>query len=236
VPCVAGRENLCEHPGFTGYQRDGGFAEYTVADPRFCFRIPERFDDAHAAPLLCAGLIGYRSLRIALQGGGVENLGIYGFGAAAHIIAQVAVHRNISVHAFTRPFDRQGQEFARELGCTWAGDSTQRAPVTLDAAILFAPAGELVPVGLRAVRPGGIVVCAGIHMSDIPGFPYHILWGERVLQSVANLTRQDGIEFMKVADEVPIMTHVETFPLREANEAIRRLRQGSIRGAAVLTM
>ena len=236
APCAADRENLCEHPTFTGYQRDGGFAEYTVADPRFCFRIPERFDAAHAAPLLCAGLIGYRALRVALKEGGIEHLGIYGFGAAAHIVAQVAAHRDISVYAFTRPFDRQGQDFATQLGCTWAGDSTQQAPVALDAAILFAPAGELVPVGLRAVRPGGTVVCAGIHMSDIPSFPYHILWGERVVRSVANLTRQDGIDLMEVASEVPIETHVETFPLEEANDAIQHLRDGRIQGAAVLTM
>jgi len=236
APCATDRENLCESPGFTGYQRDGGFAEYTIADPRYCFPIPEGFDAAHAAPLLCAGLIGYRALRIALKEGGVEQLGIYGFGAAAHIITQVAVHQDISVHAFTRPGDKKGQDFARELGCTWSGDSTQQAPAALDAAILFAPVGELVPTALRAVRPGGIVVCAGIHMTDIPGFPYESLWGERVVRSVANLTRQDGVDFLAVAGQVPVTTHVETFPLEAANEAIARLRQGRIRGAAVLTM
>ncbi|MHC4512804.1 MAG: zinc-dependent alcohol dehydrogenase family protein [Planctomycetota bacterium] len=234
--CATDRENLCASPGFTGYQRDGGFAEYTIADPRYCFRIPAGFDAAHAAPLLCAGLIGYRALRIALKEGGVEQLGIYGFGAAAHIIAQVAVHQDISVHAFTRPGDEKAQDFARELGCTWAGDSTQQAPVALDGTILFAPVGELVPTALRAVRPGGIVVCAGIHMTDIPSFPYDILWGERVVRSVANLTRQDGLDFFAAAGQVPVTTHVETFPLRAANEAIARLRQGRVRGAAVLTM
>ncbi len=234
--CGAGRENLCESAGFTGYQRDGGFAEYAVADRRYCFKISDRFDVAHASPLMCAGLIGYRSLRMALREGGVEQLGIYGFGAAAHIIAQVAVHRGMSVHAFTRPFDRPSQEFATQLGCTWAGDSTQQAPVALDAALVFAPAGELVPEALRSVRPGGTVVCAGIHMSDIPSFPYRLLWGERVVRSVANLTREDGVEFLRVAGKVPVTTHVSTFPLEQANEAIALFRQGKIQGAAVLTM
>jgi propanol-preferring alcohol dehydrogenase len=234
--CTADRDNLCDSASFTGYQLNGGFAEYTVAHQRYCFKLPDRFDDAHAAPLLCAGLIGYRSLGMALKQGDIQQLGIYGFGAAAHIITQVAVHRGMSVHAFTRPSDRQGQEFATQLGCTWAGDSTQQPPVALDAALLFAPVGELVPQALRSVRPGGTVVCAGIHMSDIPSFPYRILWGERVVRSVANLTRKDGVEFLRVAGEIPITTHVESFPLAQANEAIQRLRQGKVRGAAVLMM
>jgi propanol-preferring alcohol dehydrogenase len=231
--CRAGAENLCDQAEFTGYQLDGGYAEYTVADHRFCFAIPDLYTDSEAAPLLCAGLIGYRSLRMA---GEARRLGLYGFGASAHIVAQVARHRSQEVYAFTRPGDEEGQEFARALGAVWAGDSETLPPVELDAAILFAPVGALVPQSLRAVRKGGIVVCAGIHMSQIPAFDYDLLWGERAIRSVANLTRQDGIEFFQVAPEIPVRAEVETFPLEEANLALERLRAGQIQGAAVLVM
>jgi propanol-preferring alcohol dehydrogenase len=229
--CATGRENLCDRPRFTGYNIDGGYAQYTVADQRYVFRIPNGYTDAAAAPLLCAGLIGYRSLVLA---GDTHRLGLYGFGAAAHIIAQVACHLGREVYAFTRPGDAEGQNFARELGAVWAGGSDQVPPAELDAAIIFAPVGSLVPQALRAVAKGGIVVCAGIHMSDIPSFPYRLLWGERIVRSVANLTRKDGEEFLALAPKVPVRTKVETFPLAEANEALRRLRVGEIRGAAVL--
>jgi propanol-preferring alcohol dehydrogenase len=229
--CRSGRENLCDRPGFTGYTLDGGYAEYTLADQRYCFPIPEGYGDAEAAPLLCAGLIGYRSLGMAGDG---RRLGLYGFGAAAHLIAQVARHQGREVYAFTRPGDTEAQQFARSLGAVWAGGSDQPPPEELDAAILFAPVGALVVQALRAVARGGTVVCAGIHMSDIPSFPYRLLWGERVVRSVANLTRRDGDEFLALAPRVPVRTAVETFPLAEANEALGRLRSGRIRGAAVL--
>jgi propanol-preferring alcohol dehydrogenase len=229
--CVHGRENLCDHPTFTGFSRDGGYATHVVADCRFCVRIPTKFADAEAAPLLCAGLIGYRSLKLAGDG---ERLGLYGFGAAAHIIAQVAAWQGRRVFAFTRDGDNSGQEFARSLGCVWAGSSTRAAPEELDAAIIFAPVGALVPQALSQVRKGGRVVCAGIHMSDIPSFPYEILWGEREILSVANLTRADGHEFMQIAAEAPIKTHTTTFALAQANEALRRLKTGELEGAAVL--
>jgi propanol-preferring alcohol dehydrogenase len=233
--CRRGQENLCDHPLFTGYTIDGGYSEYTVADYRYCF--PLRWDelpDAHAAPLLCAGLIGYRSYRLA--GEHVERLGLYGFGAAAHILAQIAVHQGQQVYAFTSPGDVRAQEFARELGAVWAGSSTDQPPERLDAAILFAPVGPLVVNALRAVAKGGVVVCGGIHMSDIPSFPYSILWGERVVRSVANLTRQDGLELLDLAPRVPVHTDVETFPLEQANVALERLRTGQIQGAAVLDL
>jgi propanol-preferring alcohol dehydrogenase len=229
--CRSGRENLCDRARFTGYQIDGGYAEYTLADQRFCFSVPADYSDVEAAPLLCAGLIGYRSLVLA---GDARRLGLYGFGAAAHIIGQVARHQGREVFAFTRPGDREGQQFARELGAAWAGDSDERPPEELDAAILFAPVGQLVPAALRAVARGGIVVCAGIHMSDIPSFPYRLLWGERVVRSVANLTRRDGEEFLALAPRVPVRTRVQTFPLAHANEALADLRGGRIQGAAVL--
>lgn len=231
--CRSGRENLCDEARFTGYQIDGSYAEYTVADADYCFPIPADYESAAAAPLLCAGLIGYRSYRMA---GDAERLGLYGFGAAAHIIIQVARHQGRRVFAFTKPGDRNGQQFARELGAEWAGGSDQPPPEELDAAILFAPVGGLVPLALGAVGKGGTVVCAGIHMSDIPSFPYRMLWGERRIASVANLTRRDGEEFLALAPEVPVRTEVETFPLGEANEALTRLRAGKIRGAAVLVM
>lgn len=231
--CEAGQENLCEAARFTGYTLDGGYAEYLVADARFCFPIPARYDAISAAPLLCAGLIGYRSYRMA--GSRVEHLGLYGFGAAAHILAQVAVHQGKRVYAFTRPGDAEGQRFARRLGAEWAGDSNTRPLVQLDAAVIFAPVGALVPEALGAVRPGGAVVCGGIHMSDIPGFPYSLLWGERVLRSVANLTRQDGEAFMQVATETAIHAETHRFPLEQANEALDALRAGRLQGAAVLT-
>jgi propanol-preferring alcohol dehydrogenase len=230
-PCRDGHENLCDHITCTGYHLDGGFAEYAVADARFVFALPEGYSDAEAAPLLCAGLIGYRALQAA---GKAPRLGIYGFGAAAHLIAQVALARGQEVFAFTRPGDVAAQAFARELGCGWAGDSTAAPQALLDAAILFAPAGSLVPAALRAVRKGGTVVCAGIHMSDIPSFPYEILWGERVLRSVAHLTRRDGEEFLALAPTVPVRTRVEVFPLAAANTALDRLRHGLLLGAAVL--
>jgi alcohol dehydrogenase, propanol-preferring len=230
--CRTGRENLCDRARFTGYQLDGGYAERVVADERYCFPIPDGYADADAAPLLCAGLIGYRSLRLA---GDAERVGLYGFGASAHIVAQVARHQGRRVFAFTRPGDTEGQAFARELGAEWAGGSDDAPPEELDAAILFAPAGELVPTALRTLAKGGVVVCAGIHMSEIPAFPYELLWGERQIRSVANLTRADGEEFLALAPRVPVRTHVETFPLADANEALDRLRSGRIRGAAVLT-
>jgi propanol-preferring alcohol dehydrogenase len=231
--CLSGRENLCDRARFTGYDADGGFAEAAVADARFCFPIPEGYPDLQAAPLLCAGLIGYRSLRLA---GDAERLGLYGFGASAHIVIQVARFEGRRIFAFTRAGDEAAQGFALELGAEWAGDALGPPPEELDAAIIFAPAGELVPAALRAVTKGGTVVCAGIHMSDIPSFPYEILWGERVVRSVANLTRRDGQEFMALAPRIPVRTEVEPYPLEEANEALARLREGKVRGAAVLTM
>ncbi len=231
--CRSGRENLCDRARFTGYQIDGGYAEYTVADHRFCFRIPPGYPDLQAAPLLCAGLIGYRALTMA---GDAERLGLYGFGASAHIITQVARSQGRRVFAFTRADDLASQSFARELGAEWAGDALGSPPEELDAAIIFAPAGELVPAALRAVAKGGTVVCAGIHMSDIPSFPYDILWEERVLRSVANLTRRDGDEFLTLAPRVPVRTDVVPFPLEEANEALNRLRRGEIQGAAVIVV
>ena len=229
--CLSGRENLCENARFTGYQIDGGYAEYTVADARFCFPIPKGFPDLQAAPLLCAGLIGHRSLRLA---GDAVRLGLYGFGASAHIVAQVAAHEGRRIFAFTSPHDEEAQEFARELGAEWAGSSEEAPPEELDAAIIFAPVGALVPAALGTVARGGTVVCAGIHMSDIPSFPYEILWGERSVRSVANLTRQDGLDFLALAPEIPVRTEVMPFPLEEANEALAALRSGRIRGAAVL--
>jgi propanol-preferring alcohol dehydrogenase len=229
--CRSGRENLCSGARFTGYQIDGGYAEYTVADERFCFPVPEGFSDVEAAPLLCAGLIGYRALRLA---GDAERLGLYGFGAAAHIAIQIARYRGQRVYAFTKPGDRAGQEFARSLGATWAGSSDALPPEQLDAVLIFAPVGALVPSALEATAKGGTVVCAGIHMSDIPSFPYRVLWEERVLRSVANLTRRDGDEFLAIAAKVPIRTTTVPFPLAEANEALARLREGRIEGAAVL--
>jgi propanol-preferring alcohol dehydrogenase len=229
--CQANRENLCDRARFTGYTLDGGYAEYTVADERFCFSLPEGYTDAQAAPLLCAGLIGYRSL---VQAGDARRLGLYGFGAAAHIVAQVARWQGRRVFAFTRSEDVESQQFALRLGAVWAGDSNEAPPEPLDAVIIFAPAGELVPRALRVLSKGGRVVCAGIHMTDIPSFPYAALWQERSLCSVANLTRQDGQEFLALAPRVPVQTEVQTFPLPEANEALARLRSGRLQGAAVL--
>lgn len=231
--CLGGRENLCNDARFTGYTLNGGYAEYAVANQHYCFPMPQRYSDTEAAPLLCAGLIGYRALAAA---GDAERIGIYGFGAAAHIVAQVARWQGRKIFAFTKPGDTAGQRFATELGATWAGDSTAAPPEEMDAAILFAPVGALVPQALRHTAKGGTVVCAGIHMSDIPGFPYSILWGERTLRSVANLTRSDGAEFFAIAHEAGIKTEVETFPLEQANDALERLRSGRIRGAAVLVM
>ena len=231
--CMAGRENLCDEARFTGYDIDGGFAEFTVADERFCFPIPNGYSPLQAAPLLCAGLIGYRSLRAA---GDAERLGLYGFGAAAHIIAQVAVHQGRRVFAFTKPGDEAGQDFARQMGAFWAGGSDTPPPEHLDAAIIFAPVGALVPEALRAVVKGGTVVCAGIHMSEIPAFPYDILWGERVVRSVANLTRQDGEEFFRVAPQVPVRSEVQPYRLEEAEKALTDLRDGKVQGAAVLVV
>jgi propanol-preferring alcohol dehydrogenase len=231
--CREGRENLCDRALFTGYTLDGGYARYMVADRRACLALPDGYPDLQAAPLLCAGLIGYRCLRLA---GDAPRLGIYGFGAAAHIVTQVAVHRGQKVFAFSRPGDEKSQAFAREIGASWAGPADQAPPEELDAAIIFAPAGDLVPIALRHVRKGGTVVCGGIHMSDIPSFPYSILWGERVLRSVANLTYADGEEFLRLAPAIPIRTEVEVFDLRSANEALARLRAGDIRGAAVLSI
>lgn len=230
--CSAARENLCEQAVFTGYHRDGGYAEYAVADERYCLALPERYDDLHAAPLLCAGLIGYRAYAMADSRAG-DAIGLYGFGAAAHIVTQAAIAQDRHVYAFTRPGDLRSQQFARDLGAAWAGDSTM-APVQLDAALLFAPVGALVPLALRAVRKGGVVICAGIHMSDIPAFPYSLLWGERVVRSVANLTRADGEAFMALAARHPIRTHVTPFALDAANEALDALRAGAFDGAAVL--
>ncbi len=235
--CRTGRENLCDEAVYTGYQKNGGFAELCVVDARFCFPIPAGYPDLQAAPLLCAGLIGYRAYRMALdQPGPAPRLGFYGFGAAAHILAQVARHDGREVYAFTRPADRKGQDFARKLGAVWAGSSTELAPVPLDAAIIFAPAGELVPAALRAVARGGVVVCAGIHMSRIPAFDYADLWQERVVRSVANLTRRDGEEFLALAPAVPVRTEVTPYPLERANEALDDLRAGRFEGAAVVVV
>ena len=231
--CRSGRENLCDSARFTGYDIDGGYAERTVADERFCFPLPDGYEDLQAAPLLCAGLIGHRTLRLA---GDAERLGIYGFGAAAHIVCQVARHEGRRVFAFTRADDEDAQAFAIELGAEWAGDALSPAPEELDAALIFAPVGELVPAALKAVAKGGSVVCGGIHMSDIPEMPYELLWGERVLRSVANLTRADAEEFLGLAPQVPVRTEAVTFPLDEANVALDRLRSGKLRGAAVLVV
>lgn len=229
--CLSGRENLCNQARFTGYTLDGGYADYVVADPRFCFAIPNSYSDTEAAPLMCAGLIGYRSLVKAGEG---KRLGIYGFGAAAHIIAQVAKYQNRDIYAFSRPGDEAAQKFARRLGAVWAGGSSELPPVKLDAAIIFAPAGELVPQALRALKKGGAVVCGGIHMSSIPSFSYSILWQERSICSVANLTRRDAEEFLPLAARIPVRTEVQTFPLERANEALEKLRSGQVNGAAVL--
>jgi alcohol dehydrogenase, propanol-preferring len=229
--CLSGRENLCPKARFTGYQLDGGYAERTVADARYCFALPDGVDDVHAAPLLCAGFIGFRALRLAGTG---ETLGLYGFGASAHLVAQVARHQGRRVFAFTREGDTEGQAFARAEGAAWAGASSERPPEPLDAAILFAPVGPLVVRALEAVAPGGKVVCAGIHMSDIPSFPYRLLWEERLVRSVANLTREDGLQFLQLVPRVPVKAEVTVFPLAQANEALEALRQGTFRGAAVL--
>jgi alcohol dehydrogenase, propanol-preferring len=231
--CLSGRENLCDQACFTGYTLDGGYADYTVADQRFCFSIPDFYSDTEAAPLMCAGLIGYRSL---LKAGEGKRLGIYGFGAAAHIIAQVAKYQNREIYAFSRPGDEEAKKFALGFGAVWAGSSSELPPVKLDAAIIFAPLGELVAQALRAVEKGGTVVCGGIHMTDIPSFPYSVLWQERSICSVANLTRRDAEEFLPLAPRVPVRTEVQSFPLEEANEALARLRSGRINGAAVLVM
>jgi propanol-preferring alcohol dehydrogenase len=229
--CLTGRENLCDHPVFTGYQRDGGFAEYCTANAAFCFTIPDGYSATQAAPLLCAGLIGYRSLRMAGDG---MRVGVYGFGSAAHIVTQVARWEGRDVYAFTRAGDTAGQAFALEMGACWAGAASQRPPVELDAAIIFAPAGELVPAALKAIRKGGVVVCGGIHMSPIPGFSYELLWGERSIVSVANLTRRDGEEFLELAPRIPVNTEIEVFSLEHANQALDALRRGAVRGAGVL--
>ncbi|MFQ5953871.1 MAG: zinc-dependent alcohol dehydrogenase family protein [Kiloniellales bacterium] len=229
--CREGRENLCEAARYTGYQIDGGFAEYTLVDARYAFPLPAQYGDAEAAPLMCAGLIGHRAYRMAGDG---LRVGIYGFGAAAHIMVQVALWEGREMYAFTRPGDREAQDFARELGAAWAGPSDQAPPEPLDAAVIFAPVGALIPEALSRTVPGGVVVCAGIHMSDVPGFPYRILWQERTLRSVANLTRRDAEEFLAIAPRVPVRTHVQTYPLVEANRALDDLRQGRLRGAAVL--
>jgi propanol-preferring alcohol dehydrogenase len=231
--CRTGRENLCVQGKFTGYDFDGGYAERTVADERFCFPIPDSYTDEHAAPLLCSGLIGYRSLRLAGEG---ERLGMYGFGSSAHLIIQVAVHRGWEVYALTREGDTEKQEEARSLGAAWAGAVGDPAANDLDAAIIFAPAGELVPAALEALAPGGTVVCAGIHMSDIPSFPYEILWHEHSVRSVANLTRQDGEEFIALAPQVPVQTEIQVYPLTEANRALDDIRHGRVRGTAVLSI
>lgn len=231
--CATERENLCDQPVFTGYDRDGGFAEYAAADERFCFALPERYDDAHAAPLLCAGLIGFRAWRLA-GAATAHRLGLYGFGAAAHILCQIAAAQGQEVFAFTRAGDRAGQDFARSLGAAWAGGSNEAAPATLDAALIFAPAGGLVPTALAATRKGGTVVCAGIHMSAIPSFDYRLLWGERVLKSVANLTRADGDAFFSLVGELAPQTHLQTFALQDANAAVQALRAGTVNGAAVI--
>lgn len=231
--CRRGQENLCEHARFTGYQIEGGYANYAVADARYVFRLPERYDDEHAAPLMCAGLIGYRALRMA---GDARRIGLYGFGAAGHIVIQIARHERRDVFAFARPGDESSMAFARKLGAMWSGPSDQPGPTTLDAAIIFAPVGALVPLALRAVRPGGRVVCAGIHMSDIPAMPYALLWGEREIVSVANLTRQDGEEFLALAPEIPIRTETTRYSLSRANDALADLRAGRLNGAAVLDL
>jgi propanol-preferring alcohol dehydrogenase len=229
--CLRGQENLCDRARFTGYHLDGGYAEHVVADARYCFELPPQIDDTHAAPLLCAGLIGYRSWRFARD---AQRLGIYGFGAAAHIVAQVARWHGQEIYAFTRPGDVSAQQFALQLGASWAGDSDRAPPAQLDAAIIFASVGALVPAALHALRKGGILVCGGIHMSDIPTMPYSLLWGERTIRSVANLTRRDGVEFLALAGRIPVETHVETFALADANDALARLRDGALTGAAVL--
>jgi propanol-preferring alcohol dehydrogenase len=229
--CQSGRENLCETARFTGYTLDGGFAEFIAADARFCFPVPDIYDDVEAAPLMCAGLIGYRAFRMA---GRAQRIGLYGFGAAAHIIAQIACHQGREVYAFTKPGDTKAQAFARELGAVWAGGSDETPPETLDAALLFAPVGGLVPAALKATVKGGTVVCAGIHMSDIPSFPYDLLWHERTVRSVANLTREDGEEFLKVAPRVPVKTQTHVYSLVDANRALDDLRRGAFEGAAVL--
>jgi propanol-preferring alcohol dehydrogenase len=231
--CTSGRENLCEDARFTGLHRDGGFAGFAVADERFCFKVPDALDDVHAAPLLCAGLIGHRAYAMA---SGAKRLGIYGFGGAGHLIAQVAIHEGREVYGFTKPGDARAQAFARSLGCKWAGDSTATPPEPLDAALIFAPAGEVVPLALAAVSKGATVVCAGIHMTDIPSFPYKLLWGERVLKSVANLTRRDGEAFLRVAAEMKLRTVVREYPLEQAPAALEDLRNGRFEGAAVLTI
>jgi alcohol dehydrogenase, propanol-preferring len=231
--CLGGAENLCDLARFTGYHVDGGYAELVAADERFCFPLPEGYDDVHAAPLLCAGLIGYRALRLT---GDADAVGLYGFGSSAHIVCQVATAQGRRVFAGTRAGDHEGQAFALSLGAVWAGDAMAGPPEELDAVILFAPAGELVPAALRHVRKGGVVACAGIHMSDIPSFPYELLWGERVVRSVANLTRQDGEELLALAPTVPVRTEVETFALEQANDALSRLREGTLRGSAVLVI
>ena len=232
--CVRGQENLCDHPEFTGYTLDGGYAEYAVADQRYCFSLPESYNDIEAAPLLCAGLIGYRTYRLA--GEHVERLGIYGFGAAGHIIAQVATYQGKRVFAFTRPGDTDTQDFARRLGVYWTGGSDEMPPEELDAALVLAPVGALMVTALRAVAKGGVVVSGGIHMTDIPSFPYYLLWEERVIRSVANLTRQDGEEFLRIAPQVPVRTEVTPYPLEDANQALDDLRSGKLDGAAVLTI
>lgn len=234
--CLSGRENLCDSARFTGYQIDGGYAEYTVADARYCFPLPDRADAAELAPLLCAGLIGYRALRLSGDAAQVGKLGLYGFGAAAHIVAQVLAHQDRAFYAFTRPRDTESQDFARRLGASWAGDVTEVPPQALDAALIFAPAGDLVPAALRHLVKGGCVVCAGIHMSDIPAFPYADLWGERMIRSVANLTRQDGLDFLELAPRIPVRTSVTRFPLHAANAALACLRAGALQGAAVLAI
>ena len=231
--CRSNRENLCDRAKFTGYTIDGGYAEFTVGDARFCFHLPERYNDVEAAPLLCAGLLGYRSLR---KAGDARRLGIYGFGNAAHLVGQIALYQGRELFVFTRPGDKAGQESARRLGAVWAGGSDEMPPEKLDAAIIFAPVGALVPAALRALAKGGIVVCGGIHMSDIPSFPYADLWGERVICSVANLTRHDGEEFLEIAPRVPVKTQTETFPLAEANTALEKFRSGQLKGTAVLVV
>jgi propanol-preferring alcohol dehydrogenase len=229
--CRNDRENLCNHSKFTGYDLNGGFAEYTAADAQYCFSIPKDYADQQAAPLLCAGLIGYRSLRKTKE---AQKIGFYGFGSSAHILTQAAVYQSREVFAFTRPGDREGQQFALDMGAVWAGASNEPPPQKLDAAIIFAPVGPLIPEALKNIKKGGTVVCAGIHMSDIPEFSYDLLWGERVIESVANLTRQDGEEFLELAPKIPIKTSVTTYPLKDANEALYDLREGNFEGSAVL--
>ena len=232
--CLQGQENLCDHPRFTGYTINGGFSQFTVADQRYCFSLPDGYSDLQVAPLLCAGMIGYRTYRLA--GERKDRLGIYGFGAAGHITAQIAIHNEQQVYAFTRPGDHEAQDFARRLGAVWAGDSDQQPPEKLDAALIFAPVGSLVVAALKATVKGGIVVSGGIHMSDIPAFPYHLLWDERQIRSVANLTRQDGEEFLFLAPQVPVKTEVTAYSLQQANQALQDLRAGQLQGAAVLVI